>query len=282
MATDPTRPTGAEATDGRFANGELTVAQRRDAIATVVFDREFARVADLSEWFGVSSVTVRLDLEALEAEGRVRRVRGGAIRGTYHPTPELPSEEAGSVATFEKAAIGAHAASLIRSGSTLMMDVGTTTRAAAAALARRSDLSGVTVFTNGLEIARALEPAIPRLTVVVTGGTLRRMQHSLVNPLGTVVLEGVRAEVLFLGCNGVHEELGVSNVNLEEAEIKRAMIRQADRVVLLAHGSKVGAHQMARICGVDDLDLLVTGPSADPEALAALRRAGLQVDVVEE
>lgn len=268
--------------DGRFANGELSITQRRDAIATVVFEREFARVADLADWFGVSTVTVRLDLEALEAEGRVRRVRGGAIRGTYHPTPELPSEEAASVATLEKAAIGAHAAGLITSGSTLMIDVGTTTRAAAAALARRTDVSGVTVFTNGLEIARALEPAIPRLTVVVTGGTLRPMQHSLVDPLATVILEGVRSEVLWLGCNGVDPEMGVSNVNLEESDVKRRMLRQTDQAVLLAHGSKVGAHQMARVCGVDDLDLLVTGPSADPTELQRLRDAGLEIHVVDE
>lgn len=275
-------PTGAHAVDGRFANGELTVAQRRDAIATVVFEREFAKVTDLSDWFGVSSVTVRLDLEALEAEGRVRRVRGGAIRGTYHPTPEMPAEEAGSVATLEKAAIGAYAAGLVERGSTLMMDVGTTTRAAAAALARRVDLAGVTVFTNGLEIARVLEPAIPRLTVVVTGGTLRPMQHSLVDPLASVVLEGVRAQQLFLGCNGVDPDKGVSNVNLEEAEVKRRMLRQVDEVVLLAHGSKVGAHQMARICGIEDVDLLVTGPSADPQELDRLRDVGLDIHIVDE
>lgn len=268
--------------EGQFVNAELTVTQRRDAIATVVFEREFARVTDLSDWFGVSSVTVRLDLEALEAEGRVRRVRGGAIRGTYPPAPELPSEEAASVATLEKAAIAAHAVSLVRSGSTVLMDVGTTTRAAAAALVKRSELSSVTVFTNGLEIARALEPAIPRLTVVVTGGTLRPMQHSLVDPLATVLLEGVRAEVLFLGCNGIDAELGVFNVNLEEGDVKRRMLRQADRVVLLAHGSKLGAHQMARICGVQDIDLLITGPSADPAALQALRAVGLEVHVVDE
>lgn len=268
--------------NGQIASAERTVTQRRDAIAAVVFEREFARVTDMSEWFGVSSVTVRLDLEALEAEGRVRRVRGGAIRGTYPPTPELPSEEAASVATLEKAAIAAHAVSLVRSGSTVLMDVGTTTRAAAAALVRRTELSSVTVFTNGLEIARVLEPAIPRLTVVVTGGTLRPKQHSLVDPLATVLLDGIRTDLLFLGCNGIDAELGVFNVNLEEGDVKRRMLRQADKVVLLAHGSKLGAHQVARICGVEDVDLLITGPSADPAALKALRAAGLEVHIVDE
>ena len=88
-------------------------------------------------------------------------------------------------------------------GDTVLLDVGTTTTAIARALVARADLRDVTVVTNGLTVALVLERAWPRISVVVTGGTLRPLQHSLVNPLGTVLLDGLNASIAFIGCNGV-------------------------------------------------------------------------------
>src|SRR4030095_15820543 len=92
----------------------------------------------------------------------------------------------------EKAGLGAYAAQMVSSGQTVMLDVGTTTTAVARALRHRTGRAAVTVVANAINIALELEPSAPRITVLVTGGTLRPLQHSLVNPLGTTLLERLR------------------------------------------------------------------------------------------
>lgn len=257
----------------------IPAAVRRERMLTLIQEREFVQVADLSALFGISEVTVRTDLKALAVGGQVRRVRGGALPS--HPARvERPFEQAQVEFASEKAAIGAAAAALVSSRETILLDVGTTTTAVARALVRRSELRDLVVFTNGLTIALELEPAIPRFTVVVTGGTLRPLQHSLVDPLAGEFLDrGVNVETAFLGCNGIHHEAGVTNVNLPEAAVKRRMLGAAQRRIVVADGSKVGRRALAHLCDVQDVDLLVTGASADRQALGRLADLGLQLAV---
>ena len=133
------------------------------------------------------------------------------------------------------------------------------------------------VFTNGLNIALELEPAHPRFTIVVTGGTVRPMQHSLVNPLGEEVLASIKANLAIIGCNGVDIAGGITNVNLPEAEIKRRMLAAVRRRVVVADSTKLGQVELARICAVGDIDVLVTDMGADRELLDAVRAAGPEV-----
>jgi hypothetical protein len=165
----------------------------------------------------------------------VRRVRGGAVPSSGL-LGERPFESSQLEAPEQKSSIGAHAAGAIAAGDTVILDVGTTTAAIARALVLRTELRDVTVVTNGLNIALELERAAPRISVVVTGGTLRPLQHSLVNPLGTVLLERLHASGAFVGCNGVDPEFGITNINLPEAEVKRAMLLAARRRVIVAAG----------------------------------------------
>ncbi len=156
-----------------------------------------------------------------------------------------------------------------------------TTTQAARALAARSDLTDVTVLTSGLNIALELEPTIPRLNVVVLGGTLRPLQHSLVDPLAALALDHVNAHTVLLGCNGVDPAAGVTNVNLPEADVKRRLIQASRRRIVLADGSKLGTVHMARVCDLDEVDVVVTGPSADPEVVDALRERAVDVVVAD-
>src|SRR3954469_24673676 len=148
-------------------NGESPVSAplRRDRMLAVIRERDFVRVGELSERFGISEVTVRSDLDALAGRGEVHRIRGGAIPRTL-PDKERPFEESETSFAEERVAIGRAASQLVRDGETLLMDVGTTTAAAARALTARTELKNVTVFTNGLKTALELEPATPRITVV--------------------------------------------------------------------------------------------------------------------
>src|SRR3954470_3879083 len=252
---------------------------RRDRMLAAIRERDFVRVGELSERFGISEVTVRSDLDALALRGEVHRIRGGAIPRTL-PDKERPFEESETSMADEKVAIGRAAAALVRDAETLLMDVGTTAAAAARALAQREELRNVVVFTNGLKTALELEAATPRITVVILGGTLRPLQHSLVEPMASLILEQISVHTLILGCNGVDPDGGVTNVNLPEAEVKRKMLKAARRVVVVADGSKIGRTELALLCPVEQIDLLLTGESADPAVVERLRRRGVEVRIV--
>lgn len=244
------------------------------------------RVTDLSAMFGVSDVTTRSDLDQLAAASIVERVHGGAmslsppsIAVSSHEDNEPSFEESADTLADEKAAIGRAAASLVSNGDSIIIDVGTTANAVARALTERKDLNEVVVFTNGLPIAMQLESAIPRFTVILTGGTLRPRQHSLVNPMGGGILDEINATVAFIGCNGVHPTEGITNINLPEAQIKNRMIGAAQRVVVVADGSKVGEISVARIAHTDEVDQLITTDSAPPEVLDQIRDMSVEITV---
>ncbi|HEU0207264.1 MAG TPA: DeoR/GlpR family DNA-binding transcription regulator [Pseudolysinimonas sp.] len=259
----------------------LPVEARRERLLALIGEEGFVRVGDASEVFGVSEVTLRSDLSALEAAGALRRVHGGAMaaRGEGRESPvEATAERDAEV----KRAIGRRAAALVSSGSSILLDVGSTTLAVARALVERAELSGLTVITNGLSIALALEPAIPRFTVVVTGGTLRPLQHSLVNPLAAQTLAGLHVDLAILGCNGIDDDGRVTNLNLPEAEVKRAMLAAAEARMLVADGSKAGQRHLGLIAGLGEFGTLVTGGPGADGLRAAAATAGTRVVIAEE
>ncbi|HEY8589590.1 MAG TPA: DeoR/GlpR family DNA-binding transcription regulator [Naasia sp.] len=242
-------------------------ATRRAMLAAWVAEVAFLPVADAALRFGVTEVTVRADLAALESAGALRRVRGGAIALRERETPvEATARRDAEV----KDAIGRRAAAAVRPGTAIILDVGSTTLAVAHALVSRHDLADVVVVTNGLGIALALEPAIPRLTVVLTGGTLRPLQHSLVNPMASRALQDLHVDLAILGCNGIEESGRVSNLNLPEAEVKQAMLTASTRRLLVADAGKFRQSHLGTIGSLTDFAMLVTGgPGADELASSA-------------
>lgn len=254
--------------------------QRRERLAGLVADRGFARVVDLARALEVSEVTVRTDLAALEIEGRLTRVHGGAMPRGLVAERESSLEQSRTRLTRAKQAIAAETATRVRSGESILLDVGSTTLAVAHALVARRDLTELVIVTNGLAIALALEPAIPRFTVVVTGGTVRSLQHSLVNPLATTLLDDVWVDLAILGATGIDARAGATNVNLPEAEVKRRMVASAARRVLAADSSKLGQVHLGRVAALDELDELITDDRATEAQLDPLRAAGLTVTPV--
>ena len=250
---------------------------RRARLLRAMAERGFLRVTDASEDLGVSGVTVRSDLAVLEAEGAIVRVHGGAMLRTPSAESESSFESSLALQGAAKRAIGQAAAALVAPGTSIILDVGTTALAVAHALVDRRDLSDVLIVTNGLTIALALEPAMPRFTVVVTGGTLRPLQHSLVNPFTSPFLETLHVDLAFIGCNGVDVAGGVTNVNLPEAEVKRRMVLQATRPVIIADSSKLGVTRVGGIAPLAAFDSLVTDVAADDPELEALRASGLAI-----
>lgn len=231
---------------------------RRARLLALVESAGFVRVSDAAAELGVSEVTARADLRDLERDGMLRRVHGGAVR--LAAVRESRVEETAAREADRKRAIGAVAAGLVRSGSSVMLDVGSTTQAVADALAARDDLTDVVVVTNGVSIALALEPAASRITVVVTGGILRPLQHSLVDTIAVDAVRGLRADLAIIGCTGIAEGR-VMNVNLPETAVKRAMIDASTERVLVADGSKLGRRDLGVVADLAEFGTLVTtGP----------------------
>lgn len=235
-------------------------------------------VLTLSEELGVSAVTIRSDLDALDRQSLIRRVRGGAmaVRPARFERPELFP---GQGFDDQKARIGAMAARMVRPGETVILDAGTTAMAMAAALAE--DLTDVLVVTSSLDIAMALHKH-PGLSVIVTGGKIKRSgrntgSHALISPFGTLVLDRINADSAFVCCSGVHAARGFTNAHLEEIEIKRAMIGSARRVVMLADSGKIGHVGGARIAKASEVTTLISDTQAKSADVTALEAAGLQV-----
>jgi DeoR family transcriptional regulator of aga operon len=249
---------------------------RRAKVLEVVRQNQFASVADLSETFGVSEVTIRSDLDVLAGEGMIRRVRGGAV---HRPGPglESPFEEVEAQRVEARREIAATAAGMVSSGQSVLLDGGVTVTATARAIAAREDLHDVTVITNSVPVALALESAIPRITVMLSGGTLRRLQHTLVNPFGTTILEQVHGHLAILEADGIDASAGVTHINVAEVEIKRLLMRAARQRVLVADAPSVGAVSLVHLYPIGELDELITSPDADPDALGALRDEGLEI-----
>ena len=251
-------------------------AVRRKELARLIAERGFLRVIDASDALGVSEVTIRADLTALEQNGSVARVHGGAMLSDAIREPSLESARGRAAAAKEQ--IARRAAQLVASGQSVYLDVGSTALAVANALVERRELHDVVIVTNGLTIALALENALPRFTVVVTGGTLRPLQHSLVNPGVSLTIESMRFDLAIIGCNGVDVESGVTNVNLPETEVKRQVIRASKRRVLVADGSKLGVTEVGVIGSLADFARLITSADAPHSAVAELTAAGLTIE----
>ncbi|WP_433930376.1 DeoR/GlpR family DNA-binding transcription regulator [Curtobacterium flaccumfaciens] len=266
--------------DLSFLAGALPAPLRQDRIVAIVDGAPgMVRTAALAASLGTSEVTVRQDLAVLDQEARIRRVHGGAVRLGAGST-ERPFEETAVEHQVAKAAIGRAAAALVRPGECVVLDVGTTPAAVAEALVARTELTGVTVVTNSLTTALALERAVPRFTVIVTGGTLRPLQHSLVAPFNGAVLPMIAADLVFLGGTGLDVDHGLTNVNLPETEAKRMLVATARRTVVVADGSKFGRAHIGVVRALEDIDVVVTA-EADAAAVATIRAAGAQVVVAD-
>ncbi len=255
----------------------LPAALRRDRIASLIQERGFARVAELSRIFRISPVTIRTDLDELEAVDLVRRVHGGAVStsGTTNSQTTVADPKAKA-----KAAIGAVAAALVEPGQTAVLAGGTTTQAVARAMVQRDELDAVTIVTNGLHIALELQSAIPRFTLMVTGGTLRRDTPTLVDPLADLMLRDISADIAIVGCKGISPVDGVTDDHFPGVGVARRLLEAGRKRVVVADESKIGASSVARFWNASEIDLLITEKTANQETLNDLKDLGVEVQTV--
>lgn len=225
-------------------------------------------VADLARRFGVSEMTVRRDLAALAREGKLERVRGGAVNALEEP----PFEESVVRRPEAKGRIGAAAAALVQDGETVMIDIGTTTLMAARHLHGRR----ITVVTSSLAVYEELVPD-PAIELLLPGGVVRRNYRSLVGVLAEDTLRQLQADVCFLATSAVDSELAVWDSTMIEVPIKRAMIEASKRVVLLADAEKFSSGSLVRVCEAADLTTIVTDEPLSPVFQPAIDDNAIEV-----
>jgi len=249
----------------------VLVAERRARILAEVRRRGAVSITELSGVLGVSSMTVRRDIEALADDGRLDKVRGGATAPRSASAQELGFASRTGRQLEEKRAIARRAATLVEPGMSVGLSGGTTTWALAQELRGVADL---TVVTNSLPIAdlfqrpgRADEPYTQ--TVVLTGG-VRTPSDALVGPVAVRSLEHLHCDVVFLGVHGVDLHAGLTTPNLLEAETDRALVAAGRESVVLADHTKWGAVGLTTIVDLDDVDRLVTDDGLAPEAREVL------------
>jgi DeoR family fructose operon transcriptional repressor len=248
--------------------------ERQQAIAGLVTQRGRVAVTAVAEHFGVTTETVRRDLAVLERAGMLRRVHGGAVPAGTLAVVEPGLGERHSTRTDAKRRIAAAAAGLLpgTSGS-VILDGGSTTAALAELIPGDRALVAA---TNSVPIAARLAGA-PGITLHVLGGRVRGITQSAVGESTVGALADLRADVVFLGTNGISPGYGFSTPDEAEAAVKRAMARAGQRVVVLGDSSKLGREHLVRFATLADVDVLVTDDQADPAVVAELQLAGIEV-----
>lgn len=254
----------------------LYAEERQQAIAELVAQRGRLSVTALAEEYAVTTETVRRDLSALERAGVLRRVHGGAVPASALSALESKMSERDLTHADEKDRIAKAAVALLPpSGGSVLLDAGTTIARVAMMLPR--DLR-LTVVTNAVPIAARLAGS-PNVNLHLLPGRVRSTTHAAVGEDTVEALGRLRADVAFLGTNGISREHGLSTPDHTEAAVKRAMVASAHRVVVLLDSSKLGREHTVRFAELADVDVVVTDSGADGDQLDALRAAGVDVVV---
>ncbi|MBB5872469.1 DeoR/GlpR family transcriptional regulator of sugar metabolism [Allocatelliglobosispora scoriae] len=222
---------------------------------------------------GVSSATIRRDLDELTEQQMVTRTRGGAV--AYSVSYDLPLRYKTARHAPEKQRIAAAAAAMVDAGAIVGLTGGTTTTEVARALSTRA----VTIVTNAVNIANELAVR-PDVKIVMPGGVMRPQSYELIGPLASGVLGEISLDIAFLGVDGIDPERGVGAHHEGEAAINRLMAFNAARVVVVADASKLGRRTFARICELDRVHTLITDTTAPRDALDRLAAAGLAIVTV--
>jgi len=233
-------------------------------------------VGVLAEELGVSEASVRRDLHLLEDQKLLTRTHGGAVAsGVLY---ELPMRYRGGQNYDAKRAIAACAAELVPADVTSVgLNGGSTTTEVARALASRR---GLRVVTNALNIASELAVRA-NLELVVCGGSARSESYELVGPLAEATLSNVNLDIAIIGVDGVSSSAGFTTHHEVEAHTNRALLRAAERVIVVADSTKIGKRGFARIADIAAASDIVTDDGADAKHVTELERLGPTVHVAQ-
>jgi len=253
--------------------------KRRLAILEDLANSRMVQVSALSQKFGVSEVSIRRDLEDLEARGLLRRVRGGAV-SVPQTILEWSFNQKMLMHKEEKERIGRAAAAMIKSGDVIIMDSGTTVVYVARYIAHDILTAGdLTVITSSLPIVRELGPW-KGVRLIMLGGIYLPLQEVVVGPQTVANLTELHANKMFLGAGGLSLEVGATTATVLDAEVDRAAVEAAEQVIAVIDSSKIGRKGLTTVVPLDRIDILITDDGAPADFVAQARALGVEVMIV--
>jgi DeoR/GlpR family transcriptional regulator of sugar metabolism len=250
---------------------ELGIDDRRDRAAQELSIKGFMSMAELVQALGVSESTIRRDLEVLEEQGVIRRTHGGAVYVQDTPAHRLAFAERETTARGEKQAIARAVAGLIPPAQTVILNGGTTCFEVAKALRGRH----LNVITNSVPIASLLSTQM-ETEVTLVGGYVYPRTGVALGATAEQQLDMLHATQLVMSCAGVTRQ-GAFNSNQMMVGVERQMMSIAEEAILAVDHTKLGRRAVTKLCGLDELDVVVTDAGAPAEARAWLDKLDARV-----
>jgi len=252
--------------------------ERRKRIIDYLTKHNRATVKELAEILNVSTVTLRADLNYLESEGLLQRTHGGAT--LIEPRNEVSHTTSFSVRErtnqAEKRAIGKVAADMVSTGQCIILDASSTCLEMARCLVTQP--KRLTILTNGVVTAMELREN-PQFTVILIGGILRLGSVAIEGTLGTHILNEINVDVMFTSARGFVYHDGLTDFNVYEVDLKKAMAASAHKLVALLDHTKLGRSSIASFATPQDIDTIITDSGADEEDIRKLQQMGIEVIV---
>ncbi len=227
--------------------------ERQQKILSYIDEKQTAKTQELAKAFSTSLVTIRNDINDLAARGLIIKTHGGAMCRQRSSNTEIPFAIRFQENLSSKQAIASIAAEKIYDGDVILLDAGSTTLE----IANRIKAKNVTVITNDLKIATTLAD-IGTYNVIVAGGTLLQNVYTLVGTETIEFFRNIKVRKLFLGCDAIDFNWGITNRTFEESHVKNAMISAAQEVIAVADCSKFNKQVFSKVCGMDAIDVLIT------------------------
>ncbi len=244
----------------------MTTFERRQRILNLLQQQSSVKVVELTKILGVSEGTIRNDLTALDEAQQLVRVHGGAILKddyTDH-TPAIRTRPSHPPQQW----IARQAVDMIDDGDAILLDASSIALLMTPFLQERHNL---TIVTNGLEVARALAEN-PANTTILIGGVIRTDGAAVTGHLGTRLLQDLRVKTAFVSCTGFSLEAGLTERDIQEAQLKSQMIRAAKRVIGLIESRRFDNDSLAPFATLNDVSHILTDNKIEPHFIKQLRQ----------
>jgi DeoR family fructose operon transcriptional repressor len=256
----------------------VTTYERRQSLIDTLRKQPGLRVLELARVLDVSEGTVRNDLNALEQQGVLVRVHGGAVLNQQNQFQNNSFVRRYQQDAAAKLAIAREAAVLVNDGDSILLDASSTVYYLAKALSERRHLR---VMTNGFEVARELAQNTTN-TVILIGGVVNNESSSVTGLLSERIIEELHIQKAFLSCSGFSLERGLTEVLLAEAQIKRKAIESSQKLFALIDSSKFGKEDLTSFARPEKIDRLFTDQHLSAEWAERLKQAGVPFAICEE
>lgn len=256
----------------------MTSHERRQSLLDILRKQPGLRVPELARALDVSEGTVRNDLNALEQQGALVRVHGGAVLNRQDQFQNMSFVKRYQQNAAAKLAIAREAAVLVNDGDSILLDASSTAYYFARALSERRHLR---VMTNGFEVARELAQNSSNM-VILLGGVVNNESSSVTGLLSERIIEELHIQKAFLSCSGFSLERGMTEVLLSEAQIKRKVIESSQQLFALVDSSKFGKEDLTSFARPTQIAHLFTDAGLTAEWTARLQSAKIPFTICSE